>query len=74
MTRAATLDIVSNFDRLPDDGIVSPKVAEILFGDVLTPRALRRNPPIPRRQLSQRRYGFRVGDIRALVRGESSAA
>jgi hypothetical protein len=74
MNNSATLEAVSNFDRLPDDGIVSAKVAKMLLGDVLTERALRRNPPIPRRQISQRRFGFRVGDIRALVRGEALPA
>jgi hypothetical protein len=32
-----------------------------------TDRHLRRNPPIPRRQISERNVGFRVGDIRALI-------
>lgn len=74
MSDTATLDAVSNFDRLPDDGVVSAKVAALVLGGILTERTLRREPPIPRRQLSQRRFGFRVGDLRGLVRGETQPA
>ena len=69
MTREAILEIVANFDRLPDDGIVAAKVAEAVLGGTITERTLRRASPIPRRQISERRFGFRVGDIRALARG-----
>lgn len=72
MSNQSILDAASNFDRLPDDGIVSAKVAVVVLGGVLTERTLRRASPIPRRQISERRYGFRVGDLRALIRGESA--
>jgi hypothetical protein len=60
-------DVVARFDALPDDAIVGPKAAAILLNT--TDRQLRRNPPIARRQISERNVGFRVGDIRALIRG-----
>jgi hypothetical protein len=74
MSDAATLEAVTNFDRLPEDGIVSARVARAVLGDVLTERTLRRTPPIPRRQLTERRFGFRVGDLRALIRGTPQQA
>jgi len=70
MTEADTLKAASQFDQLPDDAIVTAKTAEIILGGTLTEQTLRRSPPIPRRQISQRRYGFRVGDLRALIRGK----
>jgi len=60
-------DVVAHFDRLPDDALVSPPVTAILLN--CTDRHLRRDPPIPRRRISARVGGFRVGDIRALIRG-----
>lgn len=74
MTREALLDAVSNFDKLPDDGILSADTTELLLGGTITKRKLRRDPPIPRRQISARRFGFRVGDVRALIRGELQPA
>jgi hypothetical protein len=70
MTDNATLEIASNFDRLPDGAVVALKVATVVLGGVLSERTLRREPPIPRRQISERRFGFRVGDIRTLLRGK----
>ncbi len=58
---------LSGFDRLPDDAIVpDPVAAEILSISVWT---LRRNNLVPARQISKRRRGRRVGDLRAVVRG-----
>jgi hypothetical protein len=74
MSNEDILEAASNFDRLPDDGIVSAKLAVAVLGGVVTERTMRRAPPIPRRQISQRRYGFRVRDLRALIRGEQPAA
>jgi len=70
MTRDAILDFVKDFDRLPDDAIVSHQATEVLLGGLVSSRQLRRKPPIPRRQISPQRFGFRAGDIRALIRGE----
>jgi hypothetical protein len=64
----SALDLVKNFDALPDDAVVPTKVTEILLN--ISEWTLRRNPPLRRIQLSQQKFGHRVGDIRALVRGQ----
>lgn len=74
MTQADSLKAASQFDQLPDDAIVTAKTAVVILGGTLTEQTLRRNPPIKRRQVSQRRYGFRVGDLRKLIRGEIQPA
>jgi hypothetical protein len=74
MTNADTLKAASQIDKLPDDAIVTTATAALILGGTLTEQTLRRNPPIKRRQVSQRRYGFRVGDLRALIRGEIAPA
>jgi hypothetical protein len=48
--------------------LVQPRMAAILLG--ISERTLRRAPPIPKRQITARRSGYRVGDIRALTAGE----
>ena|SRR6516225_1981442 len=70
MTRDAILNFVKDFDRLPDDAIVCHQATEVLLGGLVSSRQLRRKPPIPRRQISPQRFGFRAGDIRALIRGD----
>lgn len=65
------IDRIKNFDALPDDAIVSPKIAAIVLDE--SERTLRRHPPIKRIQLSPRRFGFRVGDLRGLARGGVAA-
>jgi hypothetical protein len=74
MTDADTLKAASQFDQLPDDAIVTTATAALILGGTLTEQTLRRNPPITRRQISRRRYGFRVGDLRKLIRGEIEPA
>jgi hypothetical protein len=59
---------------MPDDAVLPAKAAAILLGGSLTEQTLRRNPPIPKRQISQRRFGFRAGDLRRLIRGEIQPA
>jgi hypothetical protein len=66
------LELVKNFDALPDDAVVPSKVTDILLN--ISEWTRRRHPSLRRIQLSPRRFGHRVGDIRALVRGEQSAA
>ena len=66
------LELVRNFDALPNDAVVPAKVTEILLNTSVW--TLRRHPPLRRVQLSPRRFGHRVGDIRALIRGEQPAA
>jgi hypothetical protein len=72
MLSADYIDIVQQFDRLPDDAIFpDPLSAKVLGCSVWT---LQRNNPVPRIQISQRRFGRRVGDIRALARGKRPGA
>ncbi|MGH6672346.1 MAG: hypothetical protein ACRECV_10295 [Xanthobacteraceae bacterium] len=60
----------ADYDKLPDDAIVpDPVAAKILAISIWT---LRRNNPVPARQISERRRGRRVGDLRAKVRGIES--
>jgi hypothetical protein len=68
MTRTAlNPELIKNFDQLSDDQVVSPAVASAILGP--SARTLRRSPPIPRIQITQKLSGFRVGDIRKKVRG-----
>jgi hypothetical protein len=63
---ANILALVQNFDRLPDDAVVGAEAAAQMLD--LSPRTVRNHPFLPRRYTSIDRYGFRVGDIRKLVR------
>ena len=64
--------ISKQIDELPDDVIVvDPVAASILSISVWT---LRRENPVPARQITKRRRGRRLGDIRALVRGTQATA
>jgi hypothetical protein len=60
------------FDTLPNDSVVADPVAAAVLDISL--RTLRRNDPVRRIQLSARRIGRRVGDIRALLQGQPAAA
>ena len=60
--------LVLNFDQLPDDAILNDYAAARILG--VSVWTLRRTAPVPKRQISERRYGRRVGDIRAKVRGK----
>jgi len=62
---------LAEFDRLPNDAIVDDPVAAALLG--ISEDTLKRRNPVPRRQVSDRRGGRRVGDLRALSRGEAAA-
>ncbi len=70
MKPLTALELIKHFDALPNDAIVPTGVTVIVTN--LSEWTLRRH--LPKVQLSPRRCGFRVGDIRALVRGEQSAA
>jgi hypothetical protein len=68
----ALLEKLKDFDKLPTDALVGDAIAaEILNISVWT---LRRENPVPRRQISERKFGRRVGDLRALARGEAVTA
>lgn len=56
----------------PDDAVIADPVAAELLGISL--RTLRRHQHIPRVQLSPRRVGRRLGDVRAHVRGSAQPA
>jgi hypothetical protein len=60
------------FDSLPNDAIVPDRVAAAILA--ISVWTLRRENPVPSRQISERRRGRRVGDIRSLARGEIVAA
>jgi hypothetical protein len=64
---ARILESIKNFDALPQDAVVSPKVAALILG--VSERTLRRAPPVPKVKLSSQRSGFRVGSLREFVRG-----
>jgi hypothetical protein len=66
-----TLEILKRFDELPDDALVSGRIAALILH--VSERTLRRNPPIPRVQVSAQCRNYRVGNIRALVRGAVTA-
>lgn len=72
MKPLTALELIENFDRLPDDAVVPDKVTDIMLG--ISKWSRQRHPILRRIQLSARRFGNRVGDIRALVRGEKPAA
>jgi hypothetical protein len=61
-------DYLKSFDSLPDDALLPPKPAALLLG--ISMRTLRRTPPVRKVAVTAQRFGYRVGDIRKLVRGE----
>jgi hypothetical protein len=69
---APIIDLLQNFDKLPDDAIVPSKITAALLN--ISTRTLRRSPPIPKVKTGTRSCGYRAGSIRALARGESPQA
>jgi hypothetical protein len=61
---------LAEYDFLPDDALVSAAVAAIILS--ISVWTLRRENPVPARQISERKRGRRVGDLRAKVRGAES--
>ena len=70
--RLTPLELIQNFDSLPNDAVVPLKVSRLVRNT--SEWTDRRNPPLRRIQISPRRWGHRVGDIRAHIRGEQPAA
>jgi hypothetical protein len=64
--------VLERFDVLPDDAIVPTKVTAAILG--LSERTVRYHPSLPRRSVSEGRYGQRVGDIRKIAREGVTAA
>jgi hypothetical protein len=60
--------IVARADKLPDAAILPDQASARLMG--ISIWTLRRNNPVPPIKISIRRTGRRLGDIRALSRGE----
>lgn len=59
---------LKEIDQLPDDSIIpDPVVAKIMNIGL---RTLRRSNPVRRVQLSPGRIGRRLGEVRALIRGD----
>jgi hypothetical protein len=72
VARLSALDLIRNFDALPDDAVVSLEVSRIIRGGVSEWTDRRRpDPRLPRIQISLNRFGHRVGNIRAVVRGST---
>jgi hypothetical protein len=70
MSHAKRSDL-AYFDSLPNDALVPDRVAAAILA--ISVWTLRRENPVPTRRISERRRGRRVGDLRALVRGEAVA-
>jgi hypothetical protein len=64
LTQPAAL---AQFDSLPNDAIVPDRVAAALLS--ISVWTLRRENPVPARQITERRRGRRVGDLRNKVNG-----
>jgi hypothetical protein len=68
----ALLEKLKDFDKLPNDAIAPDRFAAAILG--ISVWTLQRENPVPPRQISERRRGRRVGDLRALARGEAVTA
>jgi hypothetical protein len=68
MFNPAVFELVKRFDELPDDALLPTKGTALVLG--VSERTIRtgRLNSLSRIQISDGRYGFRVGDIRALIR------
>ena len=68
--RLSALELIRNFDELPNDAVVTLEVSRIIRGGI-SEWTDRRNPDprLRRVPISLGRFGHRVGDIRAVVRG-----
>ena len=66
----ALREILERFSVLPDEAVSSSKITAIILG--VSERTVRYHPRLPRVQISENRYGQRVGDIRKLTRGGMS--
>jgi hypothetical protein len=68
-----SFEIIRRWDSLPDDAVVSAKVGALLLG--CAERTIRYGmQDLPRVQISEGRYGFRVGDLRRIVRTSAGRA
>jgi hypothetical protein len=58
---------LAQFDSLPNDALVPDRVAAAILA--ISVWTLRRENPVPARQITERRRGRRVGDLRNKVNG-----
>jgi hypothetical protein len=65
------LDLIENFDKLPDDAVVQTRIGSLVLG--LSEWTVRRQYSDQLIHLSARRRGLRVGFIRSIARGEITA-
>jgi hypothetical protein len=63
-------EALRNLHRLSPLVILAPKTVEQVFGGRVSGRTLRRSKL--RRQITERIFGFTVGDIIAVINGEKS--
>ena len=66
-----SFEIIKHFDDLPNDAVISTKVAALILG--CAERTIRYHPALRRIQISRGRYGFRAADLRKIVRGGAAA-
>jgi hypothetical protein len=66
MFPSAAFELVKRFDDLPDDAVLPIKATALILG--VSDRTVRYRLDLPRIQISKARLGYRVGDIRDLVR------
>jgi hypothetical protein len=66
-------EVIKHWDCLPNDAVVSAKVGALLLG--CAERTIRYSmQDLPRVQISEGRYGFRVGDLRRIARTSTGRA
>jgi len=61
-------DLLKRWPSLPDDAVVPAKLVAIVTG--LSERTIRYDPRFERIQLTNQRYGYRVGAVRKILAGE----
>ena len=65
-----SFEILRNWDSLPDDAVISTKIAALVLG--VAERTIRYHPHLKRVPVSRGRYGFRVGNVRQIVHGATA--
>jgi hypothetical protein len=68
----AKLELLEKVKSLPDECLVDDELCGLLLGG-MSRWTVTRNNPVPAIQLSARKRGRRLGDIRKLIRGELAA-
>jgi hypothetical protein len=66
-----SFEVIKHWDVLPDDAVVGTKITALVLG--CAERTVRYHPKLTRIQISRGRYGFRVGNVRQIVRGDAAA-